>query len=178
MKEHLKADAQAEIDEYFEQLVPAELTEQQMRRLAAEFREFTGSFQPVNLAQAEAHRILQILGFYLDRALERQDVDPRLRLDILTTLCWRKREESLDALPDEFREPLVDEWLTPDEMRELWESQKSKLDAVALARFLTWWTAAQLVSNAVHLSANEAIATLQPLLHAFKDAKQGLSETN
>ena len=61
---------------------------------------------------------------------------------------------------------------------DVWETYRTRMDKQVLARMLTWWAVANLVSNAVHLARDEAVEMLQPLLHAFTDASQGLSRLN
>ena len=161
--------ARAEINEYFENLVPAELVGQKLRALAQELR--------AEQLFSEAPE-LQTVNTYLARALERQDIDPRLRLDILTTLCWSKREEAAASLPDplphELAEELSADWLTRQELLELWElweARATPAHAPALARLLLWWALAQLVSNAVHLQEGEVADTLRPLRQAFRTVR-------
>lgn len=167
MDDDLRYRAQAEMDEYFNELVPAELTEQRIGSLALELRQVSAAFSAGSAAQAEANRILHITLIYLNRALERQDIDARLRLDILSTLCWSKREESLNLLPESLRDELSEDWLPQEELLLFWHHRSSALDAVTLARMLTWWTVANLVSNAVHLAAGEAGGALRDLLAAL-----------
>ncbi|MFC3860462.1 hypothetical protein ACFOPQ_06745 [Deinococcus antarcticus] len=166
----LESLAHAEIDEYREQLVPAGLVERQMQRLALELVGMVG--------EGESHGILLRAAAYLKRVAGWTDVDPRLRLDCVCTLCWSKREEALEALPPELRERLNDDWAEPHDLLDVWETYRTRMDKQVLARMLTWWAVANLVSNAVHLARDEAVEMLQPLLHAFTDASQGLSRLN
>ncbi|WP_135229816.1 hypothetical protein [Deinococcus fonticola] len=172
MTDDLAQQAQLEIDEYREQLVPAGLVERQMHRLALELLELAPA------GRGESGAILLRAVAYLNRVAQWADVDPRLRLDCACTLCWTKREEILDALPPELRESLNGDWASADDLLETWETHRHLMDARLLARLLTWWAVANLVSNAAHLAEGEAAATLQPLLHAIMDAPQGLSGLN
>ena len=172
--------ARAEINEYFENLVPAELVGQKLRALAQELEaeQFQAEQLQVQEQIASEAPELQTVNTYLARALERQDIDPRLRLDILTTLCWSKREEAAASLPaplyQELAEELSADWLTPQELLELWElwaARATPAHAPALARLLLWWALAQLVSNAVHLQEGEVADTLRPLQQAFRTVR-------
>ncbi|RJF72783.1 hypothetical protein D3875_15765 [Deinococcus cavernae] len=170
MTDDLARQAQLEIDEYREQLIPAGLVERQMHRLALELLALAG--------RGESGAILLRAATYLNRVAGWADIDPRLRLDCVCTLCWTKREETLDALPPEWRESLNGDWAAANDLLEAWETRRHLMDARLLARLLTWWAVANLVSNAAHLAEGEAAATLQPLLHAIMDAPQELSGLN
>lgn len=163
----LKRQATAEIDEYRAQLVPAELVVQQMGGLALALRE---------LAPAEAREpdsILRRVAIYLERVNEWPDVDPRLRLDCVCTLCWTKRGEALEALPAELCEQIEGDWATQDDLLAIWAAHHLCADRAGLARMLLWWAVANLVSNAAHLRPGEANELLQPLLQAFALKEQG-----
>ena len=78
-----------------------------MQRLALELAGMVG--------EGESHGILLRAAAYLKRVAGWTDVDPRLRLDCVCTLCWSKREEALEALPPELRERLNDDWAEADD---------------------------------------------------------------
>lgn len=141
-----------------------------MQRLALELVGMVG--------EGESHGILLRAAAYLKRVAGWTDVDPRLRLDCVCTLCWSKREEALEALPPELHERLNDDWAEPHDLLDVWETYRTRVDKQVLARMLTWWAVANLVSNAVHLARDEAVEMLRPLLDAFTDASQGLSRLN
>ena len=161
MTDDLTHQAHAEIDEFREQLVPAGLVERQMHRLALEL-------QGVGRAgQSESHAIVLRAAAYLNRVAQWADVDPRLRLDCVCTLCWTKREETLDALPPELREQVEGDSANADDLLELWEAHRTSTDKPLLAQMLLWWAVANTVSNAVYLVEGEASEMLGPLLHVF-----------
>ena len=168
----LEALAFAEIDEYREQLVPAALVERQMYRLAQALQEAGTA------GETEGHVVLLRVAAYLKRVTGWADVDPRLRLDCICTLCWSKREETLGTLPPEVREHVNEDWAETDDLLEVWNTHRTRADELLLARMLVWWAVANLVSNAVHLDEGEVSETLQPLLDAFTDSPQRLSTLN
>ena len=157
--------AAAEIEARLQGLFTSEQARVALSALQATFAAQVARIrQPAPPGLAQGAEVLLDTGIYLTRSLERVDLDGRVLLDTVNTLCWDRYHEAGEALLPELLE-LADEAQSPGgDLHGLWNEMSGDTTAIrALAERLTWWTVANLTTNALHLEEGQAEEDLRRL---------------
>ena len=157
--------AAAEIETRLQGLFTSEQARAALSALQATFAaQVARTRQPATPGLAQGTEVLRDTGVYLTRSLARVDLDGRVLLDTVNTLCWDRYHEAGEALPPDLLEA-ADEATSPGgDLPGLWsEVQGDAAVARALAERLTWWTVANLTTNALHLEEGQAEEDLRRL---------------
>lgn len=118
-------------------------------------------------SEQQAAAVLLSAATYLKTSLKRSDLDGKVLLETVNSLCWEKRYEEGEALPETLLSEFEETAPSAPQMLHLWQKSVEQGYDLPMTKLLMWWTVATLVSEAVHLEEDEALLMLEPLLSAL-----------
>lgn len=166
----LEQQAQQEIERRLDGLCSSEEARSKMQALALVFGAKAAERLSGSPSEQQAAGVLLSAAVYLQTSLARPELDGKVLLDTVNSLCWDKRYEAGEALPESLLSEFEEGSASQGQLLHLWQKSVELGYEQPMTELLMWWTVATLVSEAVHLDEGEALLTLEPLLSAFGSA--------
>lgn len=163
----IRQAARQDIDRRLDGLRSSEEARHAMQRLTTDLQELWRLAQGQTPELQQAAAIFLTVQTYLERSLERTDLDGRVALETVNNLCWDKWHMVGEDLPEALLEEFGVASAYPTELAGVWRRNSATEYSLPLAELTAWWLVASAVADAVHAEAGEVVKSLSPLLTVF-----------